>query len=342
MRYLGLAALAAGLVGLAPPSQAAVDGPKVEWKLASFGKSRPGTACMDTLADMVAAETNGRFTIKIAYGETLSPAKEIIDGIKIGAFETGFWSTPYAPGKQPAATVFTLPFLPLGDAESATRIGDVYYRHPAVKRDFDAWDSVYLMPVLVPAYEFIGGGSPPADITNWRGKRVRALGGQGEAMGRLGAATANVPSPEVYGALDKGLIDAAALPYYAFSSFKLYEVSEWYTKGLDLGSILTNVPVNKAAYEKLPPQYKELLAQVKPKALAAQVKALDDDDAKTLALLKSQGLKEIAVPAAVRQEIVKMAAQPIWDAWIEDITAKGYPGRVLFDVILNEAKKARS
>lgn len=342
-RAFGLILASVGLACLAPaPGHAAVDGPKVAWNWASFGNPRPGSVAMDKFVEIVSAETNGNFSIKIAYGETLAPSKEIIDGIKIGAFEGGFWSPPFAPGKQLTASIFTLPFLPLGDLAQATRISDLYYRQPVPQKDFEAWSCVYLMPMMIPGYEFIGRGDPPMSLADWKGKRVRALGGQGQAMAKLGAVTTTVTSPEVYGALERGVIDAAALPYYAFVSFKLLEISKWYTKDLGLGYIISSVPLNKAAYEKLPPQYRKLLTDTAPIALAAHNKALAEDDEKTIAALKARGLREIAIPAAMRNDFVQLAAQPVWDEWVKDMASKGYPGRELLDFVLSESKKQGS
>jgi len=334
---------AVGLACLVPAvGNAAVDGPKLSWTLASFGTARAGTTCMDKLAELLAAETNGNFTLKIAYGETLAPAKEIFDGIKIGAFEAGYMAPPFAPGKQPSAMVFSLPFLPFSDLAAANRVSDVYHRHPAVKRDFDAWNSVYMMPVITTSYEIIGKGSPPATLADWKGKRVRALSGYGQALSKLGAVPTTVTSPEIYGAMDRGVIDAAALPLYAVVSYRLQEVGKWFTSGMSLGINIASVALNRPAYDKLPAQYRTLLADLTPRVLDEQVKALEGDDEKSIAALKARGLSEILIPATMQQEFVRIGGQPVWDEWVKEITEKGYPGRELLDVILSESKKAKS
>ena len=343
IRVLGFTVLAIGLaVGAPTAATAAVDGPKVTWTLASFGTARAGTTCMDKLAEFLAAETNGNFTLKIAYNETLAPAKEIFDGLKIGAFEAGYMAPPFAPGKQPSAMIFSLPFLPFSDLAAANRISDSYHRHPAVKRDFDAWDSLYMMPVITTNYEIIGKGPPPASLADWKGKRVRALSGYGQALSKLGAVPTTVTSPEIYGALDRGVIDAAALPFYAAVSYRLQEVGKWFTTGMSLGINIASVAVNKAAYDKLPPQYQKLLGDLTPRVLDEQVKALEGDDEKSIAALKARGLTEIVIPKAMHQEFVRMGGQPVWDEWVKDITAKGYPGQELLDLILTEANKVKA
>src|SRR3546814_12282983 len=65
----------------------------------------------------VEEKSGGNFTIKVHYGEAISPAKENLDGLKIGAFEMASICTGYHPGKNPAMTVLDLPFLPIRSEE---------------------------------------------------------------------------------------------------------------------------------------------------------------------------------------------------------------------------------
>src|SRR3546814_18410010 len=81
----------------------------------------------------------------------------------------------------------------------------------------------------------MGTGEPPRTIDGWKGKRVRAPGGLGEAMRLLGAVPTSVPAPEVYTALERGVFEAAPFPFtYSFGCYTLSEVSHVYTRGLQL------------------------------------------------------------------------------------------------------------
>jgi hypothetical protein len=51
-------------------------------------------------------------------------------------------------------------------------------------------------------------------------------------------------------------------------------------------------------------------------------------------------VKTVVIPAAMRDELLQLGGRPVWDEWVKDITAKGYPGKELLDFILDEAKKA--
>ena len=47
----------------------------------------------------------------------------------------------------------------------------------------------------------------------------------------------NVPAPDVYTSMDRGLLDAASFAYYSHDSYRTYELGKWFTKGMQVGSI---------------------------------------------------------------------------------------------------------
>ena len=49
------------------------------------------------------------------------------------------------------------------------------------------------MTLLLPQYEFMGTGKAPRNLEDWKGMRVRALGGLGDAMKLLGEVLTKVP-----------------------------------------------------------------------------------------------------------------------------------------------------
>jgi TRAP-type C4-dicarboxylate transport system substrate-binding protein len=340
--FSGAAVASAVLFGLAGTATAAVDGPKVNWNVAAYGQPRAATIAIDRMAEYVGAETKGNFAVKIHYGSTLAPEKEALDGIKIGAYEIGWAVAGYAPGKQPALNALGLPFLPLGDMKQGTRISHAFYQHPAVKRDFDAWNGIYHLPIFVPAYEFMGRGRAPEKLEDWKGLRVRALGGAGTAMAKIGSVPTNVTAPESYGAMERGVLDAVSFAYYAFVSFKINEVGSWYTKGLNIATANSSLVMSKDAYAKLPPQYQKAIFDVVPRALQDQIEAMDEAESKAEADFKRRGIKTVVIAPELREEMVRLGGRPVWDEWIAEITAKGYPGRELIEFILSEAKKASS
>ncbi|BBK33283.1 TRAP-type C4-dicarboxylate transport system substrate-binding protein [Stella humosa] len=342
MNRWALAAVPAALTLLTVPALAAVDGPKVAWDLSVWGPPRAFTAGIEAIAKHVSTETGGKFTIKIHYGDALSKGPDNLDNIKLGAFEMAQICTGYHPGKNPAITVLDLPGLPLVDPDIHARVHDVVYKHPAIVAEFKRWNAVLLLSVLQPQSELMGTGEPPVKVEMFKGMRVRALGGTGDALRNLGAVPTSVPAPEVYNSLERGVFQAAAFPYtYAFAAYKIEEIAKWYTTNLGPGANNCPTVVNDQALNKLPPQYRALIDAAKPIAYEALKTAQKTTDEKNLAAWQKRGLVAIKYDEVELKKFADMAARPVWDAWVKEMTAKNLPAKELLDLVLAEADKAK-
>src|SRR5690606_26618963 len=112
-------------------------------------------------------------------------------------------------------------------------VHEAYYRHPAVIAEMKRWNAMAVFSNLLPQSEFMGVGKPPKALEDWNGLRVRAIGGIGEAMRVLGAVPTSVPAPEVYTSLERGMVNAASLPFtYNLAAMRLHEISKWYTANM--------------------------------------------------------------------------------------------------------------
>ena len=314
---------------------AKTDGPSVFWKFSLWGKRRAFTEGAEMLSKRLAEETNGKFKLKIFYGGQLAKSRENWDGIKANSFEMAGICNFYHPGKNPGLMALTLPFLPLGqsfDRDAAVR--EKLYQHPILKAEAEKFNGIYYMTTNLPQYEFLGKGKPPMDLTGFKGMRVRAGGGVGKAMEKLGATRQTVPAPEVYTLISRGAVDAASFPYtYAHVSYKVHEVAEWFTANLSPGTSDCPYILNKTAFNKLPKQYQDLLYKLKPEALAAMKAAYKKADDKNLPMFKAK-LKEIRYSDSQLAEFKKIAGKPVWDEWIAANKDK-FDAQALLDVILN-------
>lgn len=333
--FVGVAfATAAATMGFtAPASAAEVEGPAVFWKLSTWGKERAFTTGVEYLAEQLAAKTDGKFQLKIFYGEQLSKAKENLDGLKSNSFEAAMICNFYHPGKNPALMVLTLPFLPMTDFDIAAKIREGIYKHPALVDEMAAWNAMYYGSSHLPQYEFLGRGDAPKTLDGWKGLRVRAGGGVGLAMEKLGAVRQSMPATEVYTAIQRGTADAVSFPYtYAHGAYKIDEVADWYTTNLAPGTSDCPILFSKTAYDALPAQYQELLMSLRSGMDEVYKEAYAAADAKYLPRF-AERLEGVTYDDATRAEFQKVAGQPVWDEWVADnkdkFDAQGVLDRVL-------------
>jgi TRAP-type mannitol/chloroaromatic compound transport system substrate-binding protein len=319
--------------GFAGTAQAE-DNPSVFWKFSVWGKPRSFTKGPELMAERLAEATDGKFQMKIFYGGQLSKAKENLDGLKVNAFEATIACNFYHPGKTPALMVLSLPFLPMSDFDSAAKVRNALYADPVLQDEFAQWNGMLFGSTHLPQYEFMGTGDAPATLADWKGLRVRAGGGVGEAMEQLGAVRQNMPASEVYTALQRGTADAVSFPYtYAHAAFKLHEVANWFTANLSPGTADCPIVINKTAYDKLPAHYQELLMSLQGDVEAVYKEAYAAADEKNLPMFHEK-LNAVEYGAETLAEFRANAGQPIWDKWVAD-NAESFDSQAILDLVLN-------
>jgi TRAP-type C4-dicarboxylate transport system substrate-binding protein len=236
--------------------------------------------------------------------------------------------------------VFTLPFLDLGDWEVRRKATQAMLKHPAFIKDMDQWNAMPYKSGLLPQYEFMGKGNPPEKLEDWKGQRVRAGGGLGDAMKILGAVLSTVPATETYTGMERGTIDAVSLPYtYAHASYQLHTISNWFTNNMSPGTSECAAVINKDAYDALPAQYKKLLQDALPQAYKDQIDAYIEIDKKNLPMFKAK-LKEVLYSEAELKRFREVAGKPVWDKWVADNKDK-FDAQGVLDTLLAEIEKAK-
>jgi TRAP-type C4-dicarboxylate transport system substrate-binding protein len=343
----GLIGSAAAFVHDMPAAQAATkycDGPKITWRTSLWGKRRAITEGLEHVVAATKDATCGNFDIQLFYGEQLSKSKENLDAIKVGAVQGAQVCSSYHPGKLRALGVLDLPFLPIANLDVAQVVYDKMFETAEFKKSLADWSAVYFMATLLPQFEVMGRGTAPAKLAEWKGKRVRALGGMGKAMEAIGAVPTSMPASEVYTALQRGTIEAVGFSYtYAFVSFKIEEISSWYTTNMALGSINCVFALGTDAYDKLPPQYKTILNEVQGPAYQVLKDAYESQDKVNLPKWQANPkLKAVTFTEAELEQFRKAGGTPVWNEWIKQNEEAGIPGKKLLDLVLATAKEAQS
>lgn len=320
---------------------AIVDGPEVRWKLGAWGKPRAATQNVETVKKFMEERTGGKFKIQIGY-ESFGNPKELLDSLKVGSLEMTNICASYHPEKLPVYSALDLPFLPIPDTTTQERVHNAFHKNPLVVKEFAGWNAIPYMSALLPNNEFVGRGKAPKTVEDFKGMRVRALAGIGDAMRKLGAVPTSVDATEVYTSLERGTVDAAAFPTtYAHQSYRTYEVGKWYTENMQLGSVGCPTLIHIERYAALPPQYKALLEEARTLGQAAVKKAYAEADEKNIPLFKKK-LQFIKFTPDELAAFRKVGGTPVWEEWVVKREAQGIPGRELLDFLLKQAASPKS
>jgi TRAP-type C4-dicarboxylate transport system substrate-binding protein len=335
-----VAMLALGVAGSTPALAQEVQGPKINWKYNVWGKRRAFTEGVETLAQIVSDKTGGNFKIKIYYGDQLGGKKQNLDNLKAGVLDMAQICSSYHPGKNPALTVLNLPFLPIKNPDVEAEVHEAVYQHPIVKKQLmEKWNVFALMSSLLPQYEFLGKGDPPMNLDGFKGMSVRALGGLGDAMEKLGARKNTVTATEVYTAIDRGTVNAVSFPFtYAHVAYKIDEVADWYTTNLSPGTVDCPTVVSLDSWNALPKQYQDLIIETKKPAYKALKAAYKKADEKNLPKFAAQ-MQAIEYSDEQLAKFREVGGAPVWHDWVNQHKGE-FDAQGLLDHVMTTATRA--
>ncbi|HEY7085836.1 MAG TPA: TRAP transporter substrate-binding protein DctP [Hyphomicrobiaceae bacterium] len=310
----------------------------IVWNHNVFGPPRAVTKGIETMAEFFKKESKGTLEIKIAYGASLGPEKQIPEGIKSGGYEGGQMCAGYYPNKFPLLTVMELPFLAPRDIEKNAKVNQAVLSHPLIVKEMaERWNIKYFGPTPLPAYEFMG-NKRIASVDDMKGVKMRISGLNAQALQKFGAVPTLVTAPEAYQALERGTIDSFGLPYaYTFGAYKLYEVSKYVTEGIAMSGFICFQGVSLLAWDKLPDSLKAKLPEAQKLADAALFKAYKEDDEKWIPIFKKK-LEVTPFPPAERAKL-EASSNEIWEKWVKEQEAAGRPGRQMLDFVKAEIAK---
>lgn len=340
---LALLLAMSALVATACPAPAPVPEPEViHWDISVWGGAGARLLPLDPWwREEMEKRTGGRFTTTIHYGAVLAPAKEKLDGIKAGLFEMAHFAVAFDPGKTPLASVFDLPGILPMDHKQIALMELALMEHPAIKEELqERWNAVYIGLSHAPLPPSFMGIRPIRSLADIEGERMRVHGKTGELLSRFGAIPTMFPAGKTFEALEKGMLDHVAMPSPSLYAFKIYEASKYYTYNVGLGSgSLWALVACKDAWDALPEDIKEIHRQLiqelmlerLPVEIATVLEGFRQE-------WKERGIEFIEFPAEERAKL-SAASKPMWEEWVEEMEARGLPGREVLDYVLAMRKK---
>lgn len=265
----------------------------------------------DEMVQIIAREVekaNVGLTIKVFPGASLVKAQEQWNALLKGQIDISAFPLDYASGRHPQFGATLMPGLVLSH-ERARRLNASPFMKDIKKIIEDAG-------ILVLADAWLAGAFgakdkcilEPADA---KGLKVRSAGATfAEMWAGAGASVINIPSNEVYNALQTGVAQATDTSTGSFVSFRLYEQLKCVTAPGDnaLWFMYEPVLMAKRSFDKLDAKQKEVLLAAAKKSedyFAAESKKLDEQ---FVATFEKAGVKVVTMtPEQVKkwQEVAK-------------------------------------
>jgi TRAP-type C4-dicarboxylate transport system substrate-binding protein len=238
--------------------------------------------------------------------------------------------------------VLELPFLGVENLEQEVAISKAVYAHPAATEEMAQWNAKLLMTSPMPQYNLVGTGDARSTLADFKGMRVRATGGIGQAFEAVGGVPTSVTATEAFQAMDSGVVDTVAFAQHAHLSFGTINKADWWTANLNPGTVNCPVVVNIDAYDSLSDSEREALDSSVDEALAHYLTNYGELLTRWDAVLEEKGVEKVVIAPEVIAEFRATAADPIRDKWIADMEAQGVPGQELYDLVVKTLADAKN
>lgn len=208
------------------------------------------------LRERMQQRTGGRIEVTLStHAERNLQGNEIVRLVRSGQAELGGGTLTTLSGDVPILDGIDLAGLG-PDIATARRIADAML--PVANRELERFGTriafIYPFPGQV-----IFCRTPVSSLADLRGKRVRTFGASlTDLMQALGATPVSVAFPEVYSALERGVVDCAITASGSGSTARWWEVST-HVMNLPLSWALTGYIVNASWWNRLDPAVRGFL-----------------------------------------------------------------------------------
>lgn len=284
----------------------------------------------------VEKRTGGKVEIGYYPGQTLTKAKQCYDGVVEGLSDIGFSILQYTPGRFPVMDVINLPIgVPSGTVATAI-INEVNEKFQP--KELSDTKVMYLHshgPGLIHTKD-----KPIQKMDDLKGIKIRSHGPTAEMIKCLGGTPVALPMPELYQALQKGVVQGGVFPFEANKGWRLAEVTDFvsacFSTGYGLGFF---VVMNKDKWASLPADVQKTIDGINNEWIIKHGQAWDESDFRGIQFVLSRGNSIVGIDpkeSARRAE----AVQPVMAAYEKTVSAKGLPGKKVLEFVQKRLKDA--
>lgn len=273
---------------------------------------------VDKLTDGLNSATNGALTIKYYPGGELGkgPVEQYVRVVQ-GAADISWGLQGYTSSQFQKSMIVELPGSVPDGGSGYDMLWNAYDEHlmseyPGTK-PLALWVSEPNIIIMKDRQV-----RAPSDMA---GLKIRVAGAvAADVVTALGATPVQMPIPQVYNALDTGLIDGIFTGASAVSDFKLFEVANSYTIGAPLGRIAFFVVMNQGKYDALPDDQKAAIDELSGRGLSKSAEdAWNAKADQTIIDLKANSANTVIELSAGEVEAFAKLTLPVAEKVIADL-----------------------
>lgn len=289
----------------------------------------------------LAMRSGNKVAISVMPAGQMGPPQRQFDLARTGVADIGFFLPGLTPGRFPMADLFQLPFLfnqegridqPLKAAE-ASAIATTMADELGKQSEFEGTKILYI--VASPTISLFMSKAAVRKPDDLKGLRIRHNGPVGAAqLAAWGATPVAVAPAEVADVMEKGTIDGMIFNYEGGRAFQIGSAVKKVTE-LNWAATAFTLVMNRAKYDSLPPELRNLIDETTGVEAARRVGGLyDTAEAAGREYLVKSGA-EIVRPTPAEFGAFRDALKSTQETMLTGLEAKGLKARDFY----NRARK---
>lgn len=268
--------------------------------------------------------TEGRVKVQIYFGGSLLKIPDGLDGVSKGVADMALIPPLWFPGQIPLITYSQVTSLgPTIEALENPHMGGkamwkLWDDVPAIRKEIEQWNQTVWSFRPMPAYQ-LWSKVPIKTLSDLNRLRVRELGIKGKIMfASYGAIPTSVTPAEMYGALQKGLLDAAVASVDWGELYRLREVVDYLIMPYFNGGAPAYT-INMETIKKLSPQDRDILMKLGREFTSIYAEALSKYLDDLMKKYQQAGVKIMKFPNDERQKWRKEGEPKLIEAWLREL-----------------------
>lgn len=274
-------------------------------------ESHPVTKAAKKFAQIVNEKTQGALIIKVFPGGALGGNADLPDMVTTGTLDMTSVGTPMLAGKNPQFKILTMPYL-WDSPEQMMSFSNSTIQSEMNQKYLEKSKARILASNWYQGTRHTLSKKPINSIDDFKGLKIRVpqLPEWVEMWKRLGANPTQIPFPEVYTALQQGVVDAMECPLFYFYSSSFYEQAKNIV--LTAHNIYSNsLIINDKVFGKLPEAHQKILLDAAKEAGVYETKLTLDADKELYVKLKAAG---VTFTELKNDEIAELI-RPVYNSW---------------------------
>ncbi len=269
--------------------------------------------------------SGGRIKVTLYPGQSLGKIPDEWNMLKSGISDIGWILPMYYPGTFPLADVSDLPFLMPCGKRDLSLLNQIFEKF--INKQFE--EVKILWPGFL-GFPQLHTKKPVTKLEDLKGLQIRCPPGPLlQAMEKLGATPVQIPTPEVYNALERGIVDGCLIPWEGALAFKFYEVVKNHTV-ISIACGFNVTAMNLKKWNSLPSEIQKVFIELNTSFQQKMNDKANEADEIAIQTFKKAGNNIIQLSSIEKARWIE-ATKPVVDSWAKRMDGRGLPGSAIVE-----------